>query len=384
MRKSYSKDELPQNVLMLGNPRAGKSFFLKMLMKNLCKEEGLEVPESNFFDFGCSVGGGRTSVLQMVQFGNYVLGEAPGLHEEEMMRKAGEEIYSLLRKSGYYQIFFVILLDTGRIRNQDLAMMKTILDAAHDVTHFSLIINQVQDAGYEKVTSSEPEEIYRAMVRVHNYTRRVADGIKFVPLKEDWKLDCEADEIKSLFLDVVPPLPDDLLRFILDAPGMTQLVSLVERPSSLARDPIGGPSSVVPVGNLQASMDDKDKGHTSESRKPATSPAAPVAPAPAVAPAAEELVISLDDNLSGHCKWAGHISSVSELGLDQNLEKLKNLNKLSMDFQDCHSLVDVSSLGNGIGQLQMLNHLSMNFRRCNSLEDVSSLGNGFGKLQMFV
>ena len=52
------------------------------------------------------------------------------------------------------------------------------------------------------------------------------------------------------------------------------------------------------------------------------------------------------------------------------------LQHLVMNFEACHALSDVSSIGSALNELKMLQHLVMNFEACQALSDVSSIGNG--------
>ena len=51
-----------------------------------------------------------------------------------------------------------------------------------------------------------------------------------------------------------------------------------------------------------------------------------------------------------------------------------------MNFSGLKQLVDVASLGQGVGKLLQLRRLTMNFAGCERLMDVTSLGQGVGQL----
>ena len=121
-------------ILMVGNPGAGKSTLLNCLIGEVR------------FRSGFSVGGGLTYELQKEDIpGKGVFLDTPGLTDVVMREQAAKAISEALRQNGVYRIFFVINLDSGRVRPQDKVTIKLVTDACHAVPGFvySIIINQL-------------------------------------------------------------------------------------------------------------------------------------------------------------------------------------------------------------------------------------------------
>eukprot|EP00438_Fugacium_kawagutii_P022289 Skav233969 [mRNA] locus=scaffold1008:507708:509955:+ [translate_table: standard] len=127
-------DTAADNVLMVGNPGTGKSTLLNCLLQ--------ETP----FKSGYSGDGtGVTDNLQIHRADGKVYMDTPGLEDDTKRKAAAKAISEALRKDGTYQVFFVIMLDQGRVRVSDKTVLKLVTDACSDVPNFcySVIINQM-------------------------------------------------------------------------------------------------------------------------------------------------------------------------------------------------------------------------------------------------
>ncbi len=63
-----------------------------------------------------------------------------------MRQKAAQEIKKALTKAGNFKIFFVITLESGRIKPDDKKTMKFVLEAATEIkeNYYSIIINKMK------------------------------------------------------------------------------------------------------------------------------------------------------------------------------------------------------------------------------------------------
>ena len=105
-------------TLLIGNPGVGKSTLLNGLV-------GRAV-----FKSGVSFGKGLTQVLQLHESRpGRLYGDTPGLADTAMRQKAADEIGTALRQNGRCQLVFVGKEDSGRVRPQDAATIKLVLDA---------------------------------------------------------------------------------------------------------------------------------------------------------------------------------------------------------------------------------------------------------------
>ena len=74
--------------------------------------------------------------------------DTPGLADIKLREQAAKAITEALKKDGRYQIFFVITLEAGRIRPEDMTTIKLVLESASDITHYSIIINKLSNNAY--------------------------------------------------------------------------------------------------------------------------------------------------------------------------------------------------------------------------------------------
>ena len=104
------------------------------------------------FRSGFNAGSGLTYELDLKTHGGITYLDTPGLSDVSMREIAGKAISKALRKNGRYQIFFVITLEAGRIRPEDMATIKIVLDSAPDIKYYSIVINKLSNLAYNYLT----------------------------------------------------------------------------------------------------------------------------------------------------------------------------------------------------------------------------------------
>jgi len=119
-------------IIFVGNPGVGKSSLLNCVAGKLV------------FRSGTSTGKGLTYKLTEKTVGNTTFCDTPGLEDNTYRKQAGEAISKLLKQGGICKIFFVVTEEAGRIRPQDTATMKVILDAAPEIgNRYGIIVNKL-------------------------------------------------------------------------------------------------------------------------------------------------------------------------------------------------------------------------------------------------
>ena len=70
-------------------------------------------------------------------------------------KKAAKEIEKALKQDGDYRIFFVLTLESGRVRPQDKATMELVLQAAPEIGHnYGIIFNKISKRALAKVVEN--------------------------------------------------------------------------------------------------------------------------------------------------------------------------------------------------------------------------------------
>ena len=90
--------------MFIGNPGAGKSTLANCVAKK------------NLFESGINYGQGLTFQLDWKVHNGITYIDTPGLADIKLRQEAAKAITEALKKDGIYQIFFVITLQSGRLR----------------------------------------------------------------------------------------------------------------------------------------------------------------------------------------------------------------------------------------------------------------------------
>ena len=136
-----------QYRLFIGNPGVGKSTLVNCLAQKV------------LFKNGISIGSGMTYQMEKEEHDGIVYMDTPGLADIKLRKAAAEAITKALKQNGMYQIFFVVTLESGRVRPQDLATIKLVLENAKDITYYSLIVNKLTKALYNKLLENEGQKL---------------------------------------------------------------------------------------------------------------------------------------------------------------------------------------------------------------------------------
>ena len=138
--------------------------------------------------------------------------DTPGLSDTKLRQQAARAITEALKKDGRYQIFFVITLESGRIRPADMATIKLVLESASDITHYSIIINKLSNNAYNGLIEDNAKELKFVVAEMMQQFNREKDPPTILLLLNDEDLhDANNKVIKW----------DDLAKFAKEAPCIT-------------------------------------------------------------------------------------------------------------------------------------------------------------------
>ena len=85
--------------------------------------------------------------------------DTPGLSDIKLRKQAAAAITEALKQGGTYQVFFVITLEAGRIRPEDMTTIKLTLESATDIKHFSIIINKLSKTALDGLLTENAEQL---------------------------------------------------------------------------------------------------------------------------------------------------------------------------------------------------------------------------------
>ena len=188
-----------QYRLFIGNPGVGKSTLVNCLAQKI------------LFKNGVSIGGGLTYQMEKREHDGIVYMDTPGLADIKLRKAAAEAITKPLRQNGIYQIFFVVTLEAGRVRPQDLATIKLVLENAKDITYYSLIVNKLTKKLYKTFLENDRQKL-KELVSELNFGREnnVEPPAILLVLRDD-----DLDDADDAFTEM-----ESLKNFVENAPYM--------------------------------------------------------------------------------------------------------------------------------------------------------------------
>ena len=128
--------------LFIGNPGTGKSTLANCIAKRV------------LFKSGISFGSVMTNNLNIEKHDEIIYLDTPGLADINMRKVAASSITEGLKKNGKYQIFFVITLNAGRLRLDDLVTIWLVLLSVPDIKFVNIIINKLSKREYDFLHNS--------------------------------------------------------------------------------------------------------------------------------------------------------------------------------------------------------------------------------------
>eukprot|EP01091_Cochliopodium_minus_P005211 TRINITY_DN15174_c0_g1_i1.p1 TRINITY_DN15174_c0_g1~~TRINITY_DN15174_c0_g1_i1.p1 ORF type:complete len:336 (-),score=99.10 TRINITY_DN15174_c0_g1_i1:51-1025(-) len=130
-----NKSELKEHLLLIGNPGVGKSTLLNCLIKEVKFKSGL------------SIATGMTQILQWHEHSDGVVyADTPGLSDIFKKKEAALQITKALQRNGIYKLIFVLTVESGRIRPDDITTMNLVLESIKQPVIYGVIINKCTES----------------------------------------------------------------------------------------------------------------------------------------------------------------------------------------------------------------------------------------------
>jgi len=135
------------NYLFIGNPGTGKSTLINCIIGEV------------MFKSGVSIGSGLTYQMDVAKTSKGTFYDTPGLDDVKIREKAAQEIKKALQQEGEYKIFFVGLIDSGRLRSMDVNCLKVILDCCEDIKECNIIFNKLTNPVKRKLEATPSDKL---------------------------------------------------------------------------------------------------------------------------------------------------------------------------------------------------------------------------------
>ena len=162
------------------------------------------------FKAGFKIGKGLTSKLQLYKHTDGIYyGDTPGLSDIEMRKQAAEEITKALKRTGIFKIFFIVTVEAGRVRSDDVTTINTVLKSINHPIQYGVIVNKVSEVFINTVAenkNNEKEKIFSGFNSGKNRTNHFFYFECQEELEDQDNVLCQLPtELNKFIYSVVPP-----------------------------------------------------------------------------------------------------------------------------------------------------------------------------------
>jgi len=181
-------------IIVMGNPGSGKSTILNQIVQTPIFRSGLS------FD-----GTGVTKEIQSCRMKKMLLVDTPGLNDDNRNAriKASKEIEKLFKhlKNKNVKLFFVITLESGRLRPDDVLVIILINEILKFESSYSIIFNKLESS----------------LIKEFSYNRSIAQyESDLIKTRSVFKIQCNKDMLDQD--NYITHLDNKLMSFIANAP----------------------------------------------------------------------------------------------------------------------------------------------------------------------
>ena len=137
--------------------------------------------------------------------------DTPGLADIKLRHQAAQAITKALKQNGTYQVFFVITLEAGRVRPEDMVTIRLVLESASDIKHYSLIINKLSTITHDRLLEDNAEQLKILVAELLEQINCKNEPPTILLLMHKFKLSDENDQFIKW---------DELNEFVIKAPSI--------------------------------------------------------------------------------------------------------------------------------------------------------------------
>lgn len=134
-------------VTFIGHVGVGKSFLLNRLLEHKMMMVEFKSDENIAYSL--------TTEIQQQEVGDTIYTDTPGYSDVYTSNATQKAVKGMLGHGGYHQVIFVITLASGRIRRNDVVMIKEVLKVSKDITKYGIIINKLSTKLYQILSSNQ-------------------------------------------------------------------------------------------------------------------------------------------------------------------------------------------------------------------------------------
>ena len=125
-------------------------------------------------------------------------GDTPGLQDVQKAETAAGEITKALSKNGLYKLIFVVTIEAGRVRGEDVATINLVLKAINHKVSYGIIVNKATTGLLKKMQCKEVREAVFAGLN----SGEMKTGYVHYMLRDD-EIEDETDQVPSICEDLI-------------------------------------------------------------------------------------------------------------------------------------------------------------------------------------
>jgi GTP-binding protein EngB required for normal cell division len=180
------------NYLFVGNPGVGKSSLINSLLAQVIFKAGISVGKGLTYEFQSYIDDGNQRIFM----------DTPGLSDVELRKQAAQAIDKALKTGGVYKIFFIVTVESGRVRPDDLTTIQLVCEAIGEKFEYALVVNKLSASAVKKLNEN---------------LEKFSESFSKFPFHKHYFLQ-KIEELEDQD-NMTVPLPENFVKFVWDFPA---------------------------------------------------------------------------------------------------------------------------------------------------------------------